>query len=330
MNNNNINLCSCLSLACLSAEGSFLHPLPLAQKILFIYWRKCGSDFLSLFIVNIILVYPFRKVFMVLLMPQAGVLSSLCSLQRSIGTGTLLPLILSPHCPTSLVPWVIAVIINLKLRFLLNNPSDGYFAWMKEIKNKVGPLFPSGPLMDLESWCVPWMDQWHFWTSPRMNLGIHSVRRKRYSKHSENLWSYFRDVLIQLKYQLFIEVCSNWFPYYRKCIALVCFTNHLKRVIKKWICGINFCSGKNLENIHLLTHHYTSEVILWPRKQEVGASKHYKITLSLAYMQVFLNWLIAFWLFFLSLLLATRALNFIYFTHWFSVSWKHKEKKSGV
>lgn len=33
------------------------------------------------------------------------------------------------------------------------------------------------------------------------------------------------------------------------------------------------------------------------------------------------------WLFFLSLLLATRALNFIYFTYWFCVSWKHKEKK---
>lgn len=137
---------------------------------------------------------------MVLLMPWAGLLSSFCSLQRSIGTGTLLPVILSPHCPTSLVPWLIAVMINLKLRFLLNNPSDCYFAWMKETKSKMGPLFPSGPLMDLESWCVPWMDQWHFWTFPRMNLGIHSVRRKRYSKHSENLCLYFRDVLIQLKY----------------------------------------------------------------------------------------------------------------------------------
>lgn len=104
-----------------------------------------------------------------------------------------------------------------------------------------------------------------------------------------------------------------------------------KRVVNKCICHVGFYSGKKayLEHIHLLTHHYTFEVIIWPRKQGVGASKHFKITLWLAYMQVFLNWLLLA-VFFLSLPLATKALNSNYFTYWCSASWKYKEKKSVV
>jgi len=86
------------------------------------------------------------------------------------------------------------------LRLLLSSLLYCPLASMKEIENKDGPLFPSGPLMDLVSWCVPWMDLWRFWTFPRMNLEIHLVRRKRYSKHSENLRLYLRDVVIQFKY----------------------------------------------------------------------------------------------------------------------------------
>lgn len=205
------NLCSCRVprfLACLSAESPFLHPLPLAQKF-------CSSIEENAFIIS-----PHCSLWTLLGFTPSGKFSWCCSCHGQVSCPSATILVWSAkehwhrdsaacHPVSSLshffVPWVIALIINLKLNFLLNNPSDFIeqsiiCAWMKEIKNKVGPLSPSGPLMDLVSWCVPWMDQWHFWTFPKMNLGIHSARRKRYSKDSENLWSYFRDVLIQLKY----------------------------------------------------------------------------------------------------------------------------------
>lgn len=218
----------------------------------------------------------------------------MCSLQRNIGTRT--PAV---HHPVSLLSHFFGSIKsccdnNLMLRFLLSNLLYCPFASMKEIENKDGPLFSSGPLMDSVSWYVPWMDQWHFWTFPRMNLEIHSARRKRYSKHSENLWSYLRDVLIQLKYW---TVCrlkrSDWFPYYRKMGSCLLYKS-LKKSSQEMSLWNEFLFWKKvyLENIHLLTLHYTFEVIIWPRKQGVGASKHFKITLWLAYMQVFLNWLL--------------------------------------
>lgn len=180
-------------------------PSSISTQVLYIFHSKYVYNFPSLFVVNTsvyILFYPYRKGCMVLIVPWVGVLFDAAFL-RAVSKGILahepqLSTTLPPCWPTSLFPSAVAVIINLMLRFSLNNLLYCPFASMIETKD--GPLFSSGPLMDSVSWCVPWMDQWRFWTFPRMNLEIHSVRRKRYSRHLENLWSYLRLLLMQVKY----------------------------------------------------------------------------------------------------------------------------------
>lgn len=111
--------------------------------------------------------------------------------------------------------------------------------------------------MDLASWCAPWMDQWHFWTFPRMNLGIHSVKRKRYSKHWREPLIIFQWCIDSVKMLACLQKCVVTDFH---IIALVCSTNNLKRVVKMWICGISFCSGKKEFGEHPLA--YTS-LYIW-------------------------------------------------------------------